>query len=67
MGLDIYFNAKRKNEKLRKDYDEEYAKYRDAQKRYNDALDKEVEKIKGTTEPNQSDCFDLPKEVTDRV
>ena len=67
MGLDIYFHAKRKNEKLRKDYDEEYAKYRDAQKRYNDALDKEVEKIKGTTEPNQSDCFDLPKEVTDRV
>ena len=67
MGLDIYFNAKRKNEKLRKDYDEEYAKYRDAQKRYNDALDKEVEKIEGTTEPNQSDCFDLPKEVTDRV
>ena len=67
MGLDIYFNAKRKNEKLRKDYDEEYAKYRDAQKRYNDALDKEVEKIKGTTEPNQSDCFDLPKEVEDRV
>ena len=67
MGLDIYFHAKRKNEKLRKSYDEEYAKYRDAQKRYNDALDKEVEKIKGTTEPNQSDCFDLPKEVTDRV
>lgn len=67
MGLDIYFHAKRKNEKLRKDYDEEYAKYRDVQKRYNDALDKEVEKIKGTTEPNQSDCFDLPKEVEDRV
>ena len=67
MGLDIYFHAKRKNEKLRKSYDEEYAKYRDAQKRYNDALDKEVEKIKGTTEPNQSDCFDLPKEVADRV
>ena len=67
MGLDIYFNAKRKNEKLRKDYDEEYAKYRDVQKRYNDALDKEVEKIKGTTEPNQSDCSDLPKEVEDRV
>ena len=67
MGLDIYFNAKRKNEKLRKDYDEKYAKYRDVQKRYNDALDKEVEKIKGTTKPNQSDYFDLPKEVEDRV
>ena len=67
MGLDIYFKAKSKNEKLHKDYDEECTKYRDAQKRYNDALGKEVEKIKGTTEPNQSDYFDLPKEVTDRL
>lgn len=67
MGLDIYFKAKSKNEKLRKDYDEECAKYRDAQTRFNDALDKEVKKIKGTAEPNQSDYFDLPKEVTDRL
>lgn len=34
MGLDIYFKAKAKNEKLRKEYDELYAERRDAIKHY---------------------------------
>ena len=34
MGLDIFFRAKSKNEKLRKEYEEIYAEYRDALKRY---------------------------------
>lgn len=57
---------KNKNEKLRKDYDETCAKYKDVEKRYCDAAEKDAEKIKGTIENNRG-YFDLPKEVADRL
>lgn len=67
MGLDIYFKAKSKNEKLRKEYEELYALRRDVRKRRDDAIVEEIKKIRETSEPNQSGCYVLPKEVRDRL
>ena len=61
MGLDIYFNAKRKNEKLREEYNELDAKRRDVYDRYDEATKKEIEKISGTDTPMGYD--DLPAEI----
>ena len=67
MGLDIYFKAKSKNEKLRKEYEELYALRRDVRKRRDDAIVEEIKKSRETSEPNQSGCYVLPKEVRDRL
>ena len=67
MGLDIYFNAKRKNEKLRKEYEELDALRRDVRKRYDEAIAEEMKKIKETSEPNQSGCYVFPNEIRDRL
>lgn len=67
MGLDIYFKAKSKNEKLRKDYENLDALRRDIRKRHDDAIVREIKKIRKTSEPNQSGCYVFPKEVKDRL
>ena len=46
MGLDIYFKAKSKNEKLRKEYEELDALRRDVRKRHDDAIVEEIKKIR---------------------
>ena len=67
MGLDIYFKAKSKNEKLRKEYEELDVLRRDIRKRQDDAIVREIKKIRETNEPNQSGCYVFPQEVKDRL
>ena len=65
MGLDIYFDAKRKNEKLRKEYNELDAKRRDVYDRYDEAVEKEIEKISGKDTPMGYN--DLPAEIINKL
>lgn len=65
MGLDIYFHAKSKNEKLREEYNELNAKRRDVHDRYDEAAKKEIEKISGTDTPMRYN--DLPAEIIKKL
>ena len=65
MGLDIYFHAKSKNEKLREEYNELDVKRRDVYDRYDEATKKEIEKISGTDTPMEYD--DLPAEIIKKL
>ena len=65
MGLDIYFHAKSKNEKLREEYNELDVKRRDVYDRYDEAAKKEIEKISGTDTPMEYD--DLPAEIIKKL